>query len=157
MEGIEETTPHPRTSETSGGRSGGARRAGEKAERLTSQARERSREELEKGKRAAGSELADVAEAVDDAAAGLEAKNRTSLAAYARQTADSLWSAAERMQHGDVDSMIADLRDTARRNPALFLAGAALAGFVCARFAKASSKDIEDFKAGFSGDGHGST
>lgn len=155
MERTREPTAQQGGHEPGGGRSSSARRAGEQAESFATDAREKGRKVLEDRTRKAGGGLADAAEIFDDAAEELEAKDRTSLAGFARQTADRLSSAAERLQHGDIDAMIGEVRDVARQNPALFLAGAAFAGFVFTRFAKASASDIEEFKAGFQGDGHG--
>jgi hypothetical protein len=53
-------------------------------------------------------------------------------------------SAADTLRSRSVSEMAADVRDLARRNPAAFAAGAAVAGFVLARFLRASSRQRED-------------
>lgn len=53
--------------------------------------------------------------------------------------ADSLRDASEGLQGRSIDTIYADVENFARRNPAVFIAGAALAGFAAARFARASA------------------
>jgi hypothetical protein len=53
-------------------------------------------------------------------------------------------TAADTLRGRSVSEIAADVRDLARRNPAAFAAGAAVAGFVLARFLRASSRPRED-------------
>ncbi|MGB3555130.1 MAG: hypothetical protein WBA25_10885 [Jannaschia sp.] len=54
------------------------------------------------------------------------------------QLADGLADASDAMRDKDLGTMVRDLSDFARRNPLVFLGGAALVGFVATRFAKAT-------------------
>jgi hypothetical protein len=53
-------------------------------------------------------------------------------------------TAADTLRNRSVSEIAADVRDLARRNPAAFAAGAAVAGFVLARFLRASDRTRED-------------
>jgi hypothetical protein len=54
--------------------------------------------------------------------------------------ADSLSDASQAIRSRDTGQLMNDIGGFARRNPALFLGGAALVGFAISRFAKASSR-----------------
>jgi len=56
------------------------------------------------------------------------------------QLADSLADASEAMRDKDLGQMLDGVSSFARRNPALFLGGAALLGFAATRFSKASER-----------------
>ena len=55
------------------------------------------------------------------------------------QLADGLADVSETMLDKDLGEVVGDLNGFAKRNPLVFLGGAALLGFVATRFAKASS------------------
>ena len=55
------------------------------------------------------------------------------------QLADGLADVSETMRDKDLGEVVGDLNGFAKRNPLVFLGGAALLGFVATRFAKASS------------------
>lgn len=57
------------------------------------------------------------------------------------QIADGFADASDAIRDNDLGQMIGAASDVARRNPALFLGGAAFLGFVAARFAKASAHE----------------
>lgn len=56
------------------------------------------------------------------------------------QLADGLADVSDSMRDKDLGEMVSDLNGFAKRNPMVFLGGAALLGFVATRFAKASSE-----------------
>jgi hypothetical protein len=56
------------------------------------------------------------------------------------QIADGLADASEAIRQKDLGEIARDLSDFARRNPFVFLGGAALVGFAATRFARASSE-----------------
>jgi hypothetical protein len=58
--------------------------------------------------------------------------------------ADNLAQAAAALRDADMGSMLDDATHFARRNPAMFLGGAALLGFAAGRLMKASNRDHED-------------
>ncbi len=53
-------------------------------------------------------------------------------------------SAADTLRNRSVKEIASDVRDLARRNPAAFAAGAAVAGFLLARFLRASARGNEN-------------
>ena len=76
-----------------------------------------------------------VANAADAAAAEFDAG---SLQARAAQlVADQVEVLANKLRSSDLNSVTRDVSDFARKNPALFIGGAALLGFAATRFLKA--------------------
>ncbi|WP_394152010.1 hypothetical protein [Loktanella salsilacus] len=70
------------------------------------------------------------------------------------QIADTLADASDAISNKDLGTAISDVGHFARRNPLVFLAGAALAGFAVSRFAKASERNAGGMAA--QADYHGS-
>ncbi|UXX91535.1 hypothetical protein N7U49_02635 [Streptomyces sp. AD2-2] len=66
-------------------------------------------------------------------------KPGSTAAAVVRQVADGGRQAAAHLENRGPEGIVEDLRDFARRRPALFLAGAAAAGFAAARLGKGIS------------------
>lgn len=56
------------------------------------------------------------------------------------QIAEALADASDGMREKDLGAMVEDVSNFARKNPLVFLGGAALLGFAATRFAKASDK-----------------
>src|SRR5688572_14657843 len=73
-------------------------------------------------------QLEGVAEAVNKVAGELEAQNATT-AGYARTLADTVTSFSDTIKNKDVDELLAMAQDFGRRQPAVFITAAALAGF----------------------------
>ena len=63
------------------------------------------------------------------------------VADYADKAADQVERFAGYLRENDVDSLLNDGRNFARRNPAVFLGGAATLGFLATRFLKSSSDE----------------
>lgn len=92
----------------------------------------------EQTKGAAADEVKGVSSALRTAAADLRSgspQERTF-----SQLADGLADASEAIRDKDLGEIVGNLNDFARRNPLMFLGGAALVGFAATRFAKASGK-----------------
>jgi hypothetical protein len=60
-----------------------------------------------------------------------------------RQIAESLADASDAVRDKDLSELAREASDFARRNPLVFLSGAALVGFAAARFAKSSRPDAD--------------
>lgn len=60
------------------------------------------------------------------------------------QLADGLADASDTIRDKDLGEVVSGLNSFARRNPLLFLGGAALAGFAATRFARATARDPQD-------------
>jgi hypothetical protein len=82
-------------------------------------------------------EVADVATALRKAAD--EMRNGSAQQRTMGQIANGLADASEAVGNKDLGELAGELSAFARRNPLVFLGGAALVGFAAARFAKASS------------------
>jgi hypothetical protein len=83
-------------------------------------------------------QLEGVAEAVNKVAGELEAQNATT-AGYARTLADTVTSFSDTIKNKDVDELLAMAQDFGRRQPAVFITAAALAGFAASRFLMSSA------------------
>jgi hypothetical protein len=83
-------------------------------------------------------ELSGVAQALRNASGDMR-DNSTSRRAVG-WVADSLNDASQAIRNRETSQLMNDISGFARRNPALFLGGAALVGFAISRFAKASAK-----------------
>ncbi|MEU9236010.1 hypothetical protein [Streptomyces subrutilus] len=70
---------------------------------------------------------------------GESGKPDSTVAGVARQVADSGHQVAAHIEQRGPDGLVSDLQSFARRRPGVFLAGAALAGFVIARAGKGVS------------------
>ncbi|MGB3405853.1 MAG: hypothetical protein WBA67_00020 [Jannaschia sp.] len=89
---------------------------------------------------------AQATHAIEDKADDLRAAGRSfEPGSYEAQAADyvatNLTRAADFVRHQDLSSVTSDLTRFARQNPALFLGGAAIAGFALSRLLKASEAD----------------
>ena len=164
------TSTSPGQSSTSSGQSAGdmAREttdaAKARAGELSDQARAEAASLADRGKAAAYEK---VDETKERASAGIDAQADHIRAAgrefgegsYPAQAADyfasSLHDAAEAIRHQDIGSVLEEVTAFARRNPAVFLGGAAMLGFVASRMLKASDRG-RPVRSGASGSGYGS-
>lgn len=80
----------------------------------------------------------DVAAAVNKVAGELEQSDSTT-ASYARTVADTVSQFSDTIKNKDVDELLAIAEDFGRKQPAAFMAAAALMGFAASRFLVASS------------------
>src|SRR5690606_1503088 len=90
-------------------------------------------------------------QALDEMCAKLE-REQSPAAAPARKLADGLDSVAQALQANNPGDLSRELQDFARRNPALFIGGAALAGFMAGRFLRSSGEHRESDYPGSSQD-----
>lgn len=104
----------------------------ETGEKLKSEARHQSGE----AKARVADEMSNVASALQGASG--EFDTGTLQAKLLNQIADGISGAADTVRNKDVSEVVSDVQGFARANPAVFLGGAALLGFVASRFAKAS-------------------
>ncbi|MEU9419032.1 hypothetical protein [Streptomyces sp. NPDC051000] len=79
---------------------------------------------------------------------GENGKPDSTMADVARQLADGGQQVASHMDKRGPDGLVSDLQNFARRRPGVFLAGAALAGFVVARAGKSVSAAASSETAG---------
>lgn len=93
---------------------------------------------MEQGVGAVAEQTRRVADALHQTGEHLAQEDQEGLSYYLREAADSLNRFSNRLTRGDVDDLLREARDTARRNPALLLGGAIAAGFLLTRFIKSS-------------------
>jgi hypothetical protein len=105
--------------------------------------KEDGRRTLEQRKRSAAQRVEELAQAIERTGAQFS-DNEPTLADLANRLAASVGNLATRLREGSFDDLLDDTRALARRNPGLFIAGGIAAGFVIARFAKASASRIDE-------------
>lgn len=101
--------------------------------------KEDGRETLEQRKRSAADRVDGIAQALERTGAQFS-ENEPTLAELATRLSSTVGNLATRLREGSVDDLVEDTRAFARRNPGLFIAAGVVAGFVLARFAKASAQ-----------------
>jgi len=119
--------------------------ASQGASEVARQAQTRGREFLEKQTRSAAAGARDVAEALRDTGQDLSQRGRTDLSEYIMQAADGLNRLSERLARGDMDGMLRQVSDTARRHPGAMFGGAIAAGFLMSRFLKSSGERAHEY------------
>jgi hypothetical protein len=115
-------------------------------------AQERVRSSVESGKSSAASTLAGVARSLTTAGQQLEGEG-SGARDIVQQTAQRIDQAAQFLKSAEIDDLVQRTEDFARRNPALFLAGAFVVGALGARFLKSSRPASTGLQLA-SGDGH---
>jgi hypothetical protein len=109
------------------------------AKRAAAGASDRIRTELNARSTDAGDRLAQVAGDLGAVADGLAERGSAQPAKLAAEAAQQSRRLGTYLKQSDADRLLADAEDLMRRQPAAVAAGAALAGFVAARFLKASA------------------
>ena len=107
-------------------------------------ATETGKQKLEAQGERAASGVDDFADAVESAASRLSELEHQGLADFANQLASSLSNMSNTLREKNVDDLAREVKNLARRNPAMFLLGSVAVGLGLSRFAKASSKRRSD-------------
>lgn len=94
----------------------------------------------EAGKRRFSERAHGVANALEQASAGMRGEDQEELARYTQSIARKIEQLADVLANRDLPSLAHDVKQFARRQPALFLGGAFTAGMVAARFMKSSAR-----------------
>lgn len=105
------------------------------AEEAREKVAEKARTEAENLRDTAAEEARKAANAADAAAAEFDPSSMQAQAI--EQIASRIEDIAAQIRSSDIDRVARTVRETAERNPIMFLAGAALAGFAVTRFLKA--------------------
>jgi F0F1-type ATP synthase membrane subunit b/b' len=111
----------------------------DKAGQVADQARQQATTQLASQKERATGGLGTVAHAMRETGDHLRDQDQDTIAGYADQAADQIERLADYLRHRNVNELIGDAQDFARRQPALFLTGAFALGVLGARFLKSSS------------------
>jgi len=119
----------------------------QKAGEVLDQAKNQTKSWAEDRKQAVAQSLSDVAVAVMQTGENLRgtgsgAGNVANVTDYAAEVTDK---AANYLRNTSVDRMIGEVENFGRREPMLFLVGAAALGFVAARFLKSSGKAAQNY------------
>lgn len=107
---------------------------------MTIRAKDKSRSMFEQQKEAAVGQLDTVAQALHRTAEELQQSANPQVAQYIDMAATKIESLGGRLREKDLDTLLNDTQNLARRNPGIFLAGTVAAGFLIARFLKSSSE-----------------
>jgi hypothetical protein len=113
--------------------------AKQEASGLAGQAAEKGKSVLAQQKDTAIEKLDSVAQALQGTAKQLEG-DQTPGSRYVGMAADRLQRLGQTLRDKNVDDLIVDAREVARRAPGTFFAGSVVAGFLLSRFLKASSR-----------------
>jgi hypothetical protein len=116
-----------------------AEMAKSESQRLASVAKDKAKSVIAEQKDAAAESLGGVAGALRETAKTL-GEQSPALGQYTERAAQSLEGFSHTLRDRDVDSLIGQLEDFARRQPLVFVGGAVLAGFALSRFLKASAE-----------------
>ena len=119
-----------------------AAQASSQASDALASARDAATEQMDTARDALGDSGDRLAETLRRAAA--EPAEGSVQARVLQAVAGGVSTMADKLHSRSVGDIAADVRDLARRNPAAFAAGAAVAGFVLARFLRASSRGHGD-------------
>lgn len=127
------------TEKVKSGAEQGARQVQEQAARFSEQAREQISTQAEQQKQRATDRLQDVGSALHETSGTLRDRERDSVANVVEGVANQVDRFSEYLRTHSVRDMMSETERFARREPELFLGGAALLGLVGARFFKSSS------------------
>jgi hypothetical protein len=117
-----------------------ARETEELARAVKEETRETARAVADSQRRVAAGRLHGLSAGLRDSARSLEIHEEGRYAApWVERAAEGLDRVAATLEQEDAQGLVARSEDFARRNPAVFLGGAAAAGFALARFLRSSS------------------
>ncbi len=122
--------------------------AQQSTERMKEEVRSAAESQKERATRMAGQQKDKAIDKVNALAAALKASGdclrqnqEGRIAEYIERASDRLSSYAERMRDRDLQDMLREAKDMARKNPSLFLGGAFAIGFALTRFLKSSQSE----------------
>lgn len=111
---------------------------------MAARAKEQGRQIFSGQKDKATGQMESVARALRSTAEQLSNEDQSQTAQYVGFAAEQLESFGQRLREKDLDTLISDAQDTARRSPTAFFAGSVVAGFLLARFLKSSAERRAD-------------
>jgi hypothetical protein len=101
-------------------------------------AREQVRSQFADQKERAAGSLESVADALRQAGQGLRDHEQAALGDYVQGAAEMVERVSDYLSRRDMDQLVREVEDMARRQPGLFVGGAFALGFLAARFLKSS-------------------
>lgn len=132
--------------------------AQQKAGEVAAKAQEQVAARVSSQKDSAAQSLGSMAQALRQTRQQMEGQDQIGVTGYIDQAADQIERLSGYLQSNDLGRLVGDVERFARRQPALFLGGAFVAGLIGARFLKSSSPtryEIERYGAYDSSAGYG--
>jgi len=126
-----------------------------RARDMADDAKARARSAANQQKDAAAERVQGFASALRTAADDLSGRDQRLTASCVEQAADSIERLSRALQRQDLDEIVGNVEDFARRQPVAFLGGAVLTGLVLARFMKSSAARREPQASGWRAPGGG--
>jgi hypothetical protein len=117
-----------------------AQQARQQASDLATRGTERAKGQLANQKHEVSQRMVPVQTALRETAQQLRKQGQGSVGQYAERAADQVERFSTYLRETDVDEIMDEVRDFARRRTTLFLGGAAAVGFMATRFLKSSSQ-----------------
>jgi hypothetical protein len=121
---------------------------------MANKAKEKGRTMFDQQKETAVGQVDSVARAFRNTADHLQGEGQAQVGRYIAMAADQIEAFGSRLRQKDLDTLIDDAQNMARRSPGVFLAGSIVAGFLVARFLKSSSEN-QYLASGGGGTGYG--
>jgi hypothetical protein len=118
-----------------------AQQARQQASDLANRGTEQAKGQLANQKHEASQRMVPIQTALRETAQQLRKQGQGSVGQYSDRAADQVERFSTYLRETDVDEIMEEVRDFARRRPALFLGGAAAVGFFATRFLKSSSQE----------------
>jgi hypothetical protein len=118
-----------------------AEKVSEEARSLLGQASNQAKSTVLEQKNQAAGQLHGLAQVLRQTGKQLRQQEQVTFAGYSNQVADQVERVSGYLQERDVDQLIGDTKDFARRQPELFIGGAFMLGLLAARFMKSSSPE----------------
>lgn len=113
--------------------------ARQESHRFADQAKAQGQSLLAEQKRVAADEIGNVAEALRKTARAMHAQEHPPMITpYAERAAESLERFSSTLRERDLDALVRQTEDFARRQPGVFVGSAVVAGFLLARFFRSS-------------------
>lgn len=113
--------------------------AKQQAAALTQQAKVEAKSSLHSQKQMVANELHGAAHALRETSSTLREQNQTMFAEYGGQLAERIDHASTYLEEHDLDDLVSEVENFARRKPELFIGGAFTLGLLAARFLKSSA------------------
>jgi len=107
---------------------------------MAGRAKEQGRTMLEEKKDTAAEQVDSVAHAIRTTAEQLQGEGQSQTGRYIGMAAEQLESLARELRHRNLQSLMGDAEEMARRSPGVFFAGSVMAGFLFSRFLKSSAE-----------------
>lgn len=126
-----------------------AQQARQQAGQLASRGSEQVKSQLGNQKHQAAQRITPVQMALRETGQQLRNQGQGTVAQYTDNAADQVERFSGYLRENEVDEILDEGRNFARRRPALFLGGAAALGFLATRFFKSSSEEQGGSSAGY--------